>query len=801
MNPGYVYHAFFAAGTPDRHYLVGRHEDGSTFACVDDSYVPSFWIRASDKGAAEGVVSGCRFVFEEPPVYTMDGGECVRLEGPCQALDRAASTLSRHGIRTYEADFNPADSYLLRLGTSGPIEIDGERESGTEVDWVYVNPATRPGTVTPNPRVLSFDIETSLDDGSIIAVSLVTSGQGPAVEPVVLLVPPGDHNLLDDTIQQDGAAAPQSPRAPIRICSGEAELLAQFVDLVRRIDPDILTGWNFVEFDLRVLFDRFRRHGIKPRLGRSRLESVFLPRDSTGAAGVVIHGRQAVDAMRLVRHGPQRFASNALDYVAREVLGEGKLIVEEDKAAALKRTYHEDPVAFAEYCLNDAQLVLRILDTTGLLELTLKRARLVGVRINQAWTSIQAFERLYTARLHTLGFRAPSAGVDSLPAGEAPGGAILTPQPGLHEGVEVYDFKSLYPSIMMTFNVDPLAYAQANRPDSPAESVIRAPNNALFARAPAVLPEMLRDFFTGRSEAKARNDETASYVYKIVMNSFYGVLGTPGCRFAGVALAGAVTEFGRLILKWTRDEMTRLGYDVIYGDTDSVFVTHKSTGPENRNSRERVAARVTETLAKWVQENYGVESHLELEYEKTYDRFFLPTIRHVAAGEAARGRAKGYAGRRLDNGELEVRGMEAVRRDWSEIARSTQVLLLNMVFDGAGPKDLGDAIRDVAARVRGGREDTKLVYEKALRKRVEDYTASAPAHVKAAMLLPAAARRGIIRYVMTADGPQPARRVTSDLDYEHYIEKQLRPVVETLATVTDRDLPSALDLEYQPRLF
>ncbi len=791
MNRGYIYHAFFSSGAPDRYYLVGRHEDGSTFACVDDSYVPSFWIRASDAPAAAGMVSGCRFAHDSTPARTMDGGNCVRVEGPRQALEQTAATLIRNGVRTYEADLHPADSYLLYLGTSGPIEIDGDRDQGSEVHWVYKNPTIRPGSLDPQPRILSFDIETSLDDGSVTAVSLVTSGPGPPVEPAVLLVPPSG----------SGQSSGHGLGPPVRLCRDEVDLLGLFAERIRHIDPDIITGWNIVEFDLRVLFDRFRRHGIKPRLGRSRLESVFLPRDSSGAAGVVIHGRQVVDAMRLVRHGPQRFASNALDYVAREVLGEGKLIVEEDKAAALRRTYNEDPKAFAQYCLTDAELVLRILEKTGLLRLTLTRARLVGVRLNQAWTSIQAFERLYTARLHTLGFVAPSAGVDSLPSGEAPGGAILTPLPGLHNGVQIYDFKSLYPSIMMTFNVDPLAYAQANNPESRADSLIRAPNNALFARSPAVLPDMLRDFFAGRAEAKAGHDDIASYVYKIVMNSFYGVLGTPGCRFAGVLLAGAVTEFGRMILKWTRDEMIRRGYTVIYGDTDSLFLIPESPAQADHRDHEGTAEQVTQTLAAWVKESYGVESHLELEYEKTYERFFLPTIRHVAAGEPARGRAKGYAGRRSDTGELEVRGMEAARRDWSELARSTQLLLLNMVFDGRGPKELGDAVRNVATRLRDGHEDAKLVYEKALRKRVEDYTATAPPHVKAAMLLPPAARRGIIRYVMTMDGPQPAHRRASPFDYEHYVEKQLRPVVETLATVTDHDLPAALDLEYQPRLF
>lgn len=745
---------------------------------VDRRFSPRFFVRARDADRA----GAAGYEPREPasPLRTMDGEPVLELTGD-------PARLRQEGIRTYEADIAPIDAYLLAHDIAAGVRLLGDYTRGRQVDRLYLDPDIEAAEASVPLKILSFDIETSLSDGSVTTVSLVST-----------TLHPGERSLREE--ESLVLHVPQAPLASpsdaadidIRSCESEAELLTLFREAISRMDPDILTGWNIVDFDLRVIFDRCRRHGIEPLFGRSSLRSVYLPKDASGAAGVVIHGRQAVDGIRLVRHGPTRFAGNSLDHVSREVLGEGKLVDEEDKLAELERLVREDPVQFCRYCLQDSRLVLRIFETTGLLALTLERARLVGVRLNLAWTSIQAFERLYISHLHRRGFVAPTLGVDLPPAGEAPGGSILTPNPGIHSDVDVFDFRSLYPSIIRTFNIDPLAHAAANRAD---EDVIIAPNGAAFSRSQAILPDMLAEFFEGRRQAKKRGDETASFVYKIVMNSFYGVLGAQGCRFAGVALAGAITGFGQMILKRTRDAMQGVGKEVLYGDTDSVFV--RGPGPPG----DELARTMSMELAQWVRSEYRVESFLQLEFEKRYRRLFLPMIRHVPAGGEARGRAKGYAGLRQDTGELEIKGMEAVRRDWTEFAKRTQRRLLRLLLEEESPSALAQCVRDAVEELRGGRRDDELVYEKGVRKRLEDYTAGEPAHIKAARMLPPGSRRGIIRYVMTVEGPQPASRRSADYDYEHYVEKQLRPVVETIAAARDPGLVGALGSGYQPDLF
>ena len=154
-----------------------------------------------------------------------------------------------------------------------------------------------------------------------------------------------------------------------------------------------------------------------------------------------------------------------------------------------------------------------------------------------------------------------------------------------------------------------------------------------------------------------------------------------------------------------------------------------------------------------------------------------------------RGRAKGYAGLRVAPGPegaaesefLDIVGMEAVRHDWTPLAQELQREILDLVFHGVKAAQIDELVRNLLRDVRAGRKDGKLAYRKSLRKPVEAYTKSSPPHARAAALLPPEERSGLIRYVWTTDGPQPESRRTSPPDYEHYVQKQVRPIVESIA--------------------
>jgi DNA polymerase-2 len=351
-----------------------------------------------------------------------------------------------------------------------------------------------------------------------------------------------------------------------------------------------------------------------------------------------------------------------------------------------------------------------------------------------------------------------------------------------------------------TFNIDPLTYV---KDPSPTDDLITAPNGARFRREPGILPGMLDRFFASRERAKAEGDEVASAAYKIIMNSFYGVLATEASRFSSPSIAGAITSFGQHVLRWTQDLLEAEGLRVRYGDTDSLFVDaglEKDISAEEAHRRgTEIAAFINQRLAEYVRSTYEVESRLEIEFEKHYRRFFLPTAR----GSSERGRAKGYAGLRLDAGAggeaLEIVGMEAVRRDWTPLAQEFQRELLTRVFHDASVEEIKTYIACVVDAVRSGCMDDKLIYRKALRKPVEDYTKTRPPHVQAASLLPRPS--GVIRYLMTTAGPQPEGHLNAPIDYKHYIKKQLKPIAESITDIVCIDLGGTPLGDGQLRLF
>jgi DNA polymerase-2 len=261
------------------------------------------------------------------------------------------------------------------------------------------------------------------------------------------------------------------------------------------------------------------------------------------------------------------------------------------------------------------------------------------------------------------------------------------------------------------------------------------------------------------------------------MNSFYGVLGTPACRFYNPALANAITGSGREILLWSKQWFEAAGFRVLYGDTDSLFVESGMADPEaTRGKGRELAAGLSGELARYIQQTSRVTSRLELKFEKLYLKLFLHTARH-----STRGASKRYAGLRYgaDADKAEFVGMEVVRRDWTALARQVQRELYQRLFTG---QPVEAYLSDIVKRVRKGELDDALVYRKSLRKGSEGYTATPP-HV-------AAARKSIrppgrsISYVITTDGPEPIDNLKHPLDREHYIIKQVKPVAEpVLATL------------------
>jgi DNA polymerase-2 len=312
------------------------------------------------------------------------------------------------------------------------------------------------------------------------------------------------------------------------------------------------------------------------------------------------------------------------------------------------------------------------------------------------------------------------------------------------------------------------------------------------------LPALIAEYFAARRKALDEGNETAAHVYKILMNSFYGVLGTGSCRYGRTELAGAITSFARKWLFFSRDWFSGRGYRVLYGDTDSLFVetglTDRAGYGDFRDLGEDLAGELNRFLAGLIMEEYHLESYLEIRFEKAYRRFLIPPLRVLhETGEAARGRAKGYGGailREDGSSEVEVKGMEAVRSDVTALARRIQLELLELVFAGGGEETLRQKVSGILKDLWSGKLDDELVYRKRLSRPPEAYTSSTPPQVKAARALGWKGRRGTVEFVWTLDGPAPTAKALSAagrapqpvrMDYDHYTDSQVLPVAISIA--------------------
>jgi DNA polymerase-2 len=570
----------------------------------------------------------------------------------------------------------------------------------------------------------------------------------------------------------------------------ERAALSAFCDRVREFDPDVFTGWNTIDFDFTVLqriATRLRHPFI---LGRDageirirRAEGYF------GSGQATIPGRLVLDGIDLLRGAFVRMEDYSLDAVAREVLGEGKAIESNarDRLAEIIHNYRHNLPAFALYARTDARLAYDIVGRLDLIRLAFARSQLAGMTPDRVAASIASFDFVYLSELEKRAIVAPTVrSDDSRVFAAQQGGHVLEPVTGLHRNVWVFDFKSLYPNIIRTFNIDPLSYVAEPRE---GDDLISTPGGS-FRRAPAILPGLLDELFPRREAAKQAGDAVAAQSIKILMNSFYGVLGTSACRFYNPALANSITGSGKEILLWSKRWFEEAGFRVLYGDTDSLFVGSGSSTAPPAQQGPQLAAELNAQLTHYIRERWGVVSRLELEFEKTYLRLLLPQARH-----STRGASKRYAGllQKGDISHVEFVGMEVVRSDWTALAKQVQRELYQRLFTDQ-PVDV--YLSDIVKTVRNGALDGLLVYRKSLRKGAETYTATTPPHVAAARKSPQPAGkalgRKVIEYVMTTGGPEPTDNIQHPPDREHYVTKQVRPVAEPVLATLGLDFDAVI---------
>ncbi len=694
----------------------------------------------------------------------------------------------RHAMRElpgikeiYEFDIPPARRYLIDRGLTplAGVEVSGEVKERDGVKTLLVEAPPKP-TSAPEPKlnVMSFDIEVYNPTGS----------PRPDKDPI-LMVSLADNRGLRKVITWRDL---KTKLDYVEIVGNEREMLKRFVELVEERDVDILLGYNTDLFDFPYLRERAKQLRLKLTLGRDGSEVIARKRRFATAAK--IRGRVHVDVFAMVDFlaiiGHMRLIHYTLEDVYRHVLGKEKPDFEFTEMVKAWEHGGELGRKLLEYSMSDADATLEL--GLELLPLFIELTRVVGQSLFDVgrMTPGQLVEWLLIAEAHRRGELVPARPVGEEFEGRLEetyvGAYVMEPMKGLHEDLVVFDFRSLYPSILVTHNIDPSALNC--KCCKPGEAT-RVPelNYRFCKKRKGFIPETLERLIGARAklkdELKRHKRGTREYqsldarqwALKIVANSFYGMLGYPRARWYFKECAESVTSFGRHYIHRTIDMAGGFGFKVIYGDTDSL---HSKLNSRSREDAVRFLKQVNESLP-------GI---IELELEGFYPRGIFITKKRYAMID--------------DEGRMVVKGLEFVRRDWAAIAKRTQEEVLKAILKDGSPEKAAEIIRKTTRDVLEGRVDLDdLVIYTQLKMPIESYRAIGP-HVVAAKRLRELGHEVepgmMIAYIETKGRGSISERAVpvedlkgKEYDPEYYVGHQVLPAVMRIMEVlgyTEEDL-------------
>jgi DNA polymerase-2 len=770
---------------------------GPLCVCIEQPSVCFIPITEIEKAQRLAHGEGIELTTRSVQLYAFNQQPLIACYLRQQDIYRFNYLLNDWDIPVWEYDLRPTDRYLMERFIRGGAIIDGhwqDKDGYLLCQQGRMKPSEG-GVNTAALTMLSVDIETTFPkEGKRDQLySIACHGD--------VMV-----NGLRETVSYVWMiGAVNSPA--VEFCEyvvDEAALLEIFFAEMQRLDPDVIIGWNFIQFDMDFIQRKCDELNVPFVLGRNHQEVSWRhDQRSVNRSYVHVPGRCIIDGIEMLRQAQYNFDSFALDAVAEELLDRNKLIsgvakVYEGYDHEIEYLFDQDKPALAAYNLEDCILVWDIFQQTELMDFAIQRSSLTGLLLDRMGGSVAGFENLYLPLLHRNGYVAPNynEGFSDI---KSPGGFVMDSRPGLYDSILVLDFKSLYPSIMRTFKIDPMGLIEGLK--QPNNSIMGF-NGGCFDREKHCLPDLITMLGEQRDQAKQEKNHHLAQAIKIIMSSFYGVLGSDGCRFFDMRLSSSITQRSHDIIQRSAQWIETQGYDVIYGDTDSVFVWLKEK--KTQIQADAIGKQLSTDLNGWwretIQNEHQLQSLLEIEYETHYQRFFMPSIRGAETGSKKR-----YAGtvhKTLITGELTTetifKGLEAVRSDWTPLAREFQRQLFKHIFSEQPFKEW---MKIEVADLMAGHKNQQLIYRKRLRQPLAEYQRNVPPHAKAAAVLELWRKRqglpllyqnrgGWIQYLMTTSGPQPIDVYNSaegalKIDYQHYLEKQLAPVCDGLLALYD----------------
>jgi len=730
--------------------LVGKTKDGKTVLIIDDSPKPYFYVEDNsrvrkklDKLGVEYRKVKRRLGLENKNVLK------VTVDVPSQVQEVSEKL---HGFKRYGIDISFYKLYLMDKGVYPLewVEVEGN-EVGKEgkFDKILKAKKIQPLTIFKKPllRILAFDLEVyeKLDKKEIMMVSLVGK----------------DYRKVITTgkIRMKEAL----------IVKSEKELLERFVEEVEKYNPDFIVGYNTDGFDFPVLREKFDEYRLDLTIGRDEKPMRFVRKARASAAK--LFGRIHLDLYQFISRilaAQMKSEVLTLEAVSQELIGKGK------KEVSWFDIYEswadkKDLARIADYNLNDSVITLELAEF--LLPQIFELSRVVGQLPFDTCRSAysQLVEWYFIRKAVEEGIlvpRRPTFDVIRKRLGQPRyvGGFVKEPIPGIHKNVAVIDYRSMYPSLIVSYNIDP---STLNCKCCKKEKNVIPGKNYWFCKKrkgfiPSKLKELLEKRWKVKKQLKKKFSEdlkNRDSSLKTIANATYGSFAFSGARWYCYQCAEASATLGRMWVQKVMKKAEKSGLKVLYGDTDSLMVTGKGI-----NSFVKAANKMLPGI-------------MELELQGTFPRGLFVATR------AGKGAKKRYV--LLDkNGRLTIRGFEKVRKDWCQLAKDTQEEVMRIVLKENKPQKALDYVRRIVAKIKAGKVDLELlaVYTQ-LTRPLSEYKVISP-HTVAARKLQAkgfAVSPGMsILYIITKGKGSISERAepfnyAKSYDPDYYINNQIIP--------------------------
>jgi len=765
-------------------WVWGVAEDGQRVLIIDRGFLSYFYLVLKDGQDANRVVDdiNSRKASEFPSVSKLEQAERRYFGKPvnvvkvfCQdsevVVKYAKAMVKLAGVKeSVEDDIRHSMRYLIDNNVSpcGWHEVEVEEEEntlGVQVAKLYAAKSPPKGVQwvkLPELRVLGF---------SIVAYS-PKGAPRPEKNPVVVI------SVATNTGKETQFAAKDSNDKPV---------LEGFIKCVRDFDPDIIVGYGTNRQDWSYLKARAKKLGVNLFVDRANTEphmSVYGHVSITGRANVDLFDFS--DELGEVK---VKTLENIADFLGVMILEKRTLIEDIDLPA-----YWEDSKkrpSLLQFSRENTQSIMGV--TEAMLGFAVQLSSLVGLPLDHVGTAAVGFrvEWFLMREAYKIGELIPKR--VERPYFPYVGAVVLAPKVGVHENIAVLDFKAMYPNIMITYNVSPDTYVSQSEPE-PEGGVNVAPEvkHRFRKEPPGFYKEVLSSLIATRDQIRPRSGRlsSASSEYKVldarqkavkvITNAAYGYTGWIGARWYIKPVAEAATSWGRHIILSTVDEAKKIGLEVVYSDTDSIFVNNEPSKIEK------------------LSEKIGKQLELEIKPDKIYTRILFTEAK------------KKYCGL-LPDGRLDIVGLEVVRGDWAACAKNVQEKVLEIILKRQAPNEAAEFVRKFIADLRQRKVPCKdLIIWKTLTKKVEEYEVKAP-HVEAAKIL---LKEGWelsmgdkIGYVITVglgklyEKARPYFLATYDkIDLEYYVTNQVVPAASRILAMfnisEDKLLPST---EAKPR--